>query len=138
MADLQRTTQTDGGARTGMTPEGDQGPHNEGAEFGTSDAGTRGTNRDADDSGRAAGSVDRDGVAHDGACVRACRADARRPPLRCDEQHRFPGPNRSLGGRRERAAVAEVLAVEGDHPCRVVGGERGDELRRLEVGLVSE
>ena len=51
MADLKRTTQTEGGARTGMTPEGDQGPDNERAEFGTSDAGTRGTNRDADDSG---------------------------------------------------------------------------------------
>ena len=34
-----------------MTPEGDQGPNNEGAEFGTADAGTRGTNRDADDTG---------------------------------------------------------------------------------------
>lgn len=51
MADLKRTTQTGGGARTGMTPEGEQGPHNEGAEFGASDAATRGTNRDADESG---------------------------------------------------------------------------------------
>ncbi|HEV2735081.1 MAG TPA: hypothetical protein VGV85_09580 [Longimicrobiaceae bacterium] len=51
MSGLKRTTQTGGGARTGMTPEGDQGPDNEGAEFGTSDAGTRGTNRDADDTG---------------------------------------------------------------------------------------
>jgi hypothetical protein len=51
MADLKRTTQTGGGARTGMTPEGEQGEHNQGAEFGASERGTRGTNRDADPSG---------------------------------------------------------------------------------------
>ena len=51
MSGLKRTTQTGGGARTGMTPEGDQGLDNEGAEFGTSDRATRGTNRDADESG---------------------------------------------------------------------------------------
>lgn len=51
MAELKRTTQTGGGARTGMTPEGDEGRHNEGAEFGAADRGTRGTNRDADETG---------------------------------------------------------------------------------------
>ena len=51
MADLKRTTQTGGGPRTGITREGDPGQHNEGAEFGTTDRATRGTNRDADDTG---------------------------------------------------------------------------------------
>ncbi|HEV2146771.1 MAG TPA: hypothetical protein VGR37_05100 [Longimicrobiaceae bacterium] len=51
MADLKRTTQTGGGVRTGITPEGEQGEHNQGAEFGTSDRATRGTDRDVDGSG---------------------------------------------------------------------------------------
>ena len=51
MSGLKRPTQPGGGVQTGMTPEGDQGLDNEGAEFGTSDRATRGTNRDADESG---------------------------------------------------------------------------------------
>jgi hypothetical protein len=53
MTDLKRTTQTSSGAQTGMSSgeEGSDGPNNQGAEFGTSERGTRGTNRDADPSG---------------------------------------------------------------------------------------
>lgn len=51
MADLKTDQQGNGGFKTGMTREGDPGDHNQGAEFGTADRATRGTNRDADDSG---------------------------------------------------------------------------------------
>ncbi|HEX8244993.1 MAG TPA: hypothetical protein VF541_15900 [Longimicrobium sp.] len=51
MGDLKTTTQKPGGATTGMTPKGDEGQHNQGAEFGASDAATRGTDRDLDRSG---------------------------------------------------------------------------------------
>ena len=51
MSDLKTTRQTEGGATTGMTPEGTEGEHNQGAEFGASEAGTRGTDRDLDRSG---------------------------------------------------------------------------------------
>lgn len=51
MADLKKTTQTQQGVRTDLTREGEQGAHNEGAEFGTSDRATRGTDHDADRSG---------------------------------------------------------------------------------------
>lgn len=48
---LKSTTQTGGGARTGMSPQGEPGEQNQGAEFGTSEPATRGTNRDADETG---------------------------------------------------------------------------------------
>jgi hypothetical protein len=51
MADLKKTTQTSPGVTTGLTPDGAQGDHNQGAEFGTSDAATRGTDHDLDRSG---------------------------------------------------------------------------------------
>jgi hypothetical protein len=51
MGELKKTTQKPGGATTGMTPKGDPGEHNEGAEFGTADRATRGTDRDLDRSG---------------------------------------------------------------------------------------
>ena len=51
MGDLKTTTQKPGGATTGMTPQGDEGEHNHGTEFGASDAATRGTDRDLDRSG---------------------------------------------------------------------------------------
>jgi hypothetical protein len=51
MADLKTTQQGTGGFKTDRTPAGDPGEQNEGAEFGTSDAATRGTDRDADRSG---------------------------------------------------------------------------------------
>lgn len=51
MGELKTTTQKPGGATTGMTPAGDPGEHNSGAEFGASEPATRGTNRDADASG---------------------------------------------------------------------------------------
>jgi hypothetical protein len=54
MGDLKTTTQKPGGATTGMTPKGTEGDHNQGAEFGASDAGTRGTDRDLDRSGQSA------------------------------------------------------------------------------------
>jgi hypothetical protein len=49
MTDLKRTTQGAGGFKTGMNS--DQDENNRGAEFGTTDRATRGTNRDADESG---------------------------------------------------------------------------------------
>lgn len=51
MADLKKTSQTSPGVTTGITREGTQGDENQGAEFGTSDAATRGTDRDLDRSG---------------------------------------------------------------------------------------
>ena len=49
MTDLKRTTQGDGGFKTGI--DSGQDKNNRGAEFGTTDRATRGTNRDADESG---------------------------------------------------------------------------------------
>ena len=47
-------------------------------------------------------------------------------------------PPPAAGGRGERAAVAEVLGVEGDQPRRLVRGERAHQLGRLDVDLVAE
>jgi hypothetical protein len=54
MGDLKKTTQKPGGATTGMTPKGTEGENNHGAEFGASEAATRGTDRDLDRSGTSA------------------------------------------------------------------------------------
>jgi hypothetical protein len=51
MGDLKSTTQRPGGTQTGMTPEGDPGDGNRGADFGASERATRGTDRDLDRSG---------------------------------------------------------------------------------------
>lgn len=52
MADLKQSRQTSSGATGGVThPKGDQEQHDTGAEFGTSERATRGTNRDADRTG---------------------------------------------------------------------------------------
>lgn len=51
MADLKKATQGSDGLQTGRTPDGTKGEHNKGAEFGTSERATRGTNRDADETG---------------------------------------------------------------------------------------
>ncbi|HEV2132176.1 MAG TPA: hypothetical protein VGR27_13770 [Longimicrobiaceae bacterium] len=51
MTDLKRRTQGSQGFQSGMTPPGEEGESNQGAEFGTAEQGTRGTNRDADPSG---------------------------------------------------------------------------------------
>jgi hypothetical protein len=51
MGELKTTTQTPGGANTGMTGEGDPGDGNRGPEFGASERATRGTDRDLDRSG---------------------------------------------------------------------------------------
>ena len=70
----------------------------------------------------------RPGVRPRGARARLGRADG--------EQHDglFGG-----GGRvHEGAPVAEVLGVDGDHLGRLVLGERGDELRKVDVGLVPD
>jgi len=54
MGEPKSTTQKPGGANTGMTPPGTEGDHNHGAEFGASEAATRGTDRDLDRSGTSA------------------------------------------------------------------------------------
>jgi hypothetical protein len=54
MGELKTTTQKPGGATTGLTPEGDPGEHNQGAEFGAGEQATRGSDRDLDRSGRSA------------------------------------------------------------------------------------
>jgi hypothetical protein len=51
MGDLKTTTQRTDGSKSGDTPNGEPGSHNTGAEFGTRDPATAGTNRDADRSG---------------------------------------------------------------------------------------
>lgn len=53
MTDLKRGEQKGTGATGGIghPSGGDTGENNQGAEFGTSDRATRGTNRDADGSG---------------------------------------------------------------------------------------
>lgn len=52
MTDLKRGEQRGTGATGGIShPTGDSDENNRGAEFGTSDRATRGTNRDADASG---------------------------------------------------------------------------------------
>ncbi len=51
MTDLKRGNQPGQGGQTGMTPPGSQGENNQGAEFGTAERGTRGTDRDADTTG---------------------------------------------------------------------------------------
>lgn len=51
MADLKRTTQTGGNVTTDKSTRQGEGTHNQGAEFGTSERATRGTDRDADASG---------------------------------------------------------------------------------------
>jgi hypothetical protein len=52
MAELKRGQQGPGGVPVGDTPKGDPGEDNRGAEFGTRERATRGTDRDADRSGR--------------------------------------------------------------------------------------
>lgn len=54
MTDLKKQEQSGGGNSEGIGPQrgADQDqPENEGADFGTSERGTRGTNRDFDNSG---------------------------------------------------------------------------------------
>lgn len=52
MTDLKKGVQRGNGATGGVAqPDGDSGEENRGAEFGTSERATRGTNRDADRSG---------------------------------------------------------------------------------------
>ena len=52
MSDL-KTSHQNGPARSGNAPAGDPGEHNQGAEFGTSECATRGSDRDLDRSGGA-------------------------------------------------------------------------------------
>lgn len=52
MTDLKRTTQSEGNTQLGrVQPDGGGNEENTGREFGASEAATRGTNRDADESG---------------------------------------------------------------------------------------
>jgi hypothetical protein len=53
MTDLKRGEQTGGGRSSGLNPASDGGDeNNQGSKFGTSEPGTRGTDRDHDESGR--------------------------------------------------------------------------------------
>ena len=78
---------------------------------------------------------DRLTAARQGAGVRSRRAASR---------GRAPDGQQDNGlGRRpcrldERAAVAEVLAVDADHARPLVLRQRGNELRRVDVGLVPD
>lgn len=55
MTDLKKGQQRDDGRSAGVgEPREKPGEHNEGAEFGTSERATRGTDRDTDRSGRSA------------------------------------------------------------------------------------
>src|SRR4029079_6566757 len=60
--------------------------------------------------------------------------------VRADGQQddRLAGLDGVLRGAREGAPVTEVLAVEGDHPRRLVGDEAADELACLKIRLVPE
>ncbi len=52
MTDLKKGEQTGAGKTTGVThPSGNDEENDRGGEFGTSEAATRGTNRDADETG---------------------------------------------------------------------------------------
>lgn len=53
MTDLKKGVQRGAGASTGVTPprSGEESEENRGAQFGTSEPGTAGSNRDADESG---------------------------------------------------------------------------------------
>jgi hypothetical protein len=51
MSDLKETRQTPGGARTDRTPPETEGEGNRGADFGAAERGTRGTDRDHDETG---------------------------------------------------------------------------------------
>lgn len=53
MTDLKKTEQIGNGRNAGMhhPTGGDEGENNQGAEFGTSERATRGTDRDADEGG---------------------------------------------------------------------------------------
>ena len=66
------------------------------------------------------------------------RAGSRLAAAGREEDHLLAGPERSLTGAREGAAVPEVLAVDADHAGVLVRCERLDELGRLDVGLVPE
>ena len=86
---------------------------------------------------RAAGGVDRAAVAGERAGVRAHRAGGGLGVLDPEQHDRLPRRDRGRRRRRERPPVAEVLGVEGDQLGRVVGGERADEVGRLEIDLVA-
>jgi len=53
MTELKKATQSDDSGQSGRTPAGTTGEENRGAEFGTAERATRGTDRDADRSGEA-------------------------------------------------------------------------------------
>ena len=55
-----------------------------------------------------------------------------------EQDHLLADPQRRLAGAGERAAVAEVLAVDADHARVLVGREGFDQLGGLDVGLVTE
>ena len=67
----------------------------------------------------------------------AARAPASLPPA-ARSTTGVPDSVADGSGARERAAVAEVLAVDADDARVLVLGECADEIGRLEVGLVAE
>ena len=87
------------------------------------------------DAGSAAGGVDGVEVARQRAGVRMGCADRRSGAADGEQHDRLARGARRLG---ERAPVAEVLAVDADHACAVVGGQVRDDLRDVEVGLVPD
>ena len=94
--------------------------------------------RHADDSGRAARSLDGGRVARERTRMRCRRA---RPGLAAsgrEEDDLLARPLGCLPGSRERPAVAEVLAVDADHAGVLVRCECLDELGGFDVGLIPE
>ena len=94
--------------------------------------------RHAQDPRRAAGGLDRGRVARERTGVRGGRARSRLAASGREQDDLLARPLRRLAGARERPAVAEVLAVDGDHPRVLVGREGLDELGGVDVGLVPE
>ena len=86
---------------------------------------------------RQAASTAAESLASAPVCEAAARAPASLPPA-ASRTTCLPARERRLPGPRERPAVAEVLAVDADHAGVLVGRERLDELRGLDVGLVPE
>ena len=92
----------------------------------------------AQDACRAAGGVDRGGVARQRTRVRRRCTGASRASA-CREQHDLlAGGERCLPGACKGTPVAEVFAIHHDHAGCLVGGERFDELGRFDVGLIAE
>src|SRR6187200_3282940 len=89
-------------------------------------------------SGRAASRLDCARAADERTRVRPRRLGADLARADGQQNDRLAGLDDFLRGAREGAPVTEVLAVEGDHPRRLVSDEAADELACLEIRLVPE